>query len=117
MFQRISAADAHTMMDSEEVQIADIRDVVSYDQGHICGATRVDNQNLAQFIAACDVSKPLLVCCYHGNSSQGAAQYFAEQGSHRPIAWMAAMKCGRCCIRNSARVNHVCGALNTRSCS
>jgi len=80
MFQRISAADAHTMMDSEEVQIADIRDVVSYDQGHICGATRVDNQNLAQFIAACDVSKPLLVCCYHGNSSQGAAQYFAEQG-------------------------------------
>jgi thiosulfate sulfurtransferase len=20
------------------------------------------------------------VCCYHGNSSQGAAQYFAEQG-------------------------------------
>ncbi|MFT4862153.1 MAG: thiosulfate sulfurtransferase, partial [Pseudohongiellaceae bacterium] len=32
------------------------------------------------FIAAADTAQPLVVCCYHGNSSQSAAAFFAEQG-------------------------------------
>lgn len=79
-FKRIAAADAHQLLENNEVRIADIRDVMSFQSGHICQAVRVDNQNLAEFIAASDKQKPLIVCCYHGNSSQGAAQYFAEQG-------------------------------------
>jgi thiosulfate sulfurtransferase len=31
-------------------------------------------------MAQADLDAPLIVCCYHGNSSQGAANYFAEQG-------------------------------------
>ena len=27
-----------------------------------------------------DKEKPLIVVCYHGNSSQGAAEFFASQG-------------------------------------
>jgi len=31
-----------------------------------------------------DMDAPLIVCCYHGNSSQPASQYFVEQGfDHR----------------------------------
>jgi len=32
------------------------------------------------FLAAADRDQPLLVYCYHGNSSQGAADYFFNQG-------------------------------------
>jgi thiosulfate sulfurtransferase len=79
-FQQISPADAHKMMENGEIQIADIRDAMSYQAGHIRAAHRVDNQNLNDYMARTDKQKPLIVCCYHGNSSQGAAQYFASQG-------------------------------------
>lgn len=78
--QRIRAGDAKTLLTEQLAQVADIRDAMSFEAGHISGAQRVDNNNIAEFIAAADKNKPLLVCCYHGNSSQGAAQYFAEQG-------------------------------------
>ena len=35
---------------------------------------------LADFIAHADFDRPLIVACYHGNSSQGAAAYLAHQG-------------------------------------
>ena len=31
-------------------------------------------------IAAADLDAPLVVVCYHGNSSQSAAAYFIQQG-------------------------------------
>lgn len=79
-FQQISAADAKKLMENQDTQVADIRDNMSYQAGHIRAAQHVDNSNLSQFMAATDKQKPLIVCCYHGNSSQGAAQYFASQG-------------------------------------
>ncbi|MFK4754262.1 thiosulfate sulfurtransferase GlpE [Oceanobacter antarcticus] len=79
-FTQINAADAKAMIANGDVQIADIRDAMSYQSGHMNAAQRVDNQNLNNFIAATSKQKPLIVCCYHGNSSQGAAQFFAEQG-------------------------------------
>ena len=79
-FQRIPGDDAKTMMEQSATQIIDIRDAMSFDAGRITGAIRVDNQNLNDFMNSADKTTALLVCCYHGNSSQGAAQYFAEQG-------------------------------------
>ena len=79
-FQRIRAGDAKALLEQGSVQVADIRDPMSFDAGHIRAAVRVDNSNLQTFISGCDKSRPLLVCCYHGNSSQGAAQFFATQG-------------------------------------
>ena len=79
-FQRIRAADAKAMMEQSAQQIIDIRDAMSFDAGRITGAVRVDNQNLNDFMNSADKATALLVCCYHGNSSQGAAQYFTEQG-------------------------------------
>jgi thiosulfate sulfurtransferase len=31
-------------------------------------------------MAQADQQAPLIICCYHGNSSQNAAHYFSEQG-------------------------------------
>jgi thiosulfate sulfurtransferase len=64
----------------DSVAIVDIRDPVSFSQGHIDGARHIDNNTAADYLASADFDKPLIVCCYHGNSSQGAAEYFSEQG-------------------------------------
>lgn len=79
-FQRIKAGDAKALMEQGKLSIADIRDAMSFQSAHIKGAQRVDNDNLSEFMAATPKSQPLLVCCYHGNSSQSAAQFFATQG-------------------------------------
>ncbi len=61
-------------------QIIDIRDEESYLSGHIAGAIHIDNSSLNQFMTSSDPTQPLLIYCYHGNSSQQAAQYFIEKG-------------------------------------
>jgi thiosulfate sulfurtransferase len=77
-FKFINANDAVTRL--ADMAIVDIRDPQSYAMGHIPGALRLDNSNVATFIGDTQTDKPVLVVCYHGNSSQGAAQYLAEQG-------------------------------------
>jgi len=79
-FERINGATAKEMIDQGGVNIADIRDNMSYTMGRIKGAIQVDNSNIKYFFDNTEKDAPLIVCCYHGNSSQGAAQYFAEQG-------------------------------------
>ena len=78
-FQRISPQQAQTLRERQAV-VVDIRDPQSFAQGHICGARHLDNHSLADFIAQADFEQPLVVVCYHGNSSQGAAAYLAHQG-------------------------------------
>lgn len=82
-FQHISPAELKDMMAREAVTVIDIRDPGSYKDGHIEGALHVDDGNVEDFVAGADKSKPLVVCCYHGNSSQGAAQYMVEHGFSR----------------------------------
>ncbi|MGM8933265.1 thiosulfate sulfurtransferase GlpE [Pseudomonas neustonica] len=78
-FQRIDPNQASSLL-QDGAQLADIRDPQSYQQGHIPGAVRLDNDNLAQFVATADKQSALVVCCYHGNSSQSAAAYLASLG-------------------------------------
>ncbi len=80
-FKRISVQDTKQLLESDEsVQLIDIRDEASYQQGHIAGATFIDNSAVQPFIQQADFAKPLVIYCYHGNSSQSAAAFFAEQG-------------------------------------
>ena len=46
----------------------------------IKGSQRIDNTNLSAFLADADKQKPVVVCCYHGISSQQAAGLFINQG-------------------------------------
>ncbi|MCE9686199.1 MULTISPECIES: thiosulfate sulfurtransferase GlpE [Shewanella] len=80
-FTHLSINQLIQMHESQpELQIVDIRDPASFEAGHIQGATHLNNENLAHFIADADMDKPLVVVCYHGMSSQNAAQYLHEQG-------------------------------------
>lgn len=78
-YARIDPQDARQLIQTP-VCIADIRDKQSFCAGHITGAVHLSNDNLADFLSQQAREQPVLVCCYHGNSSQGAAQFLAEQG-------------------------------------
>lgn len=77
-FSHISVADVAAKKD--ELTIVDIRDPQSFAQGHIEGAVHLSNDTVAAFLAATEKSEPVAVVCYHGVSSQQAAQFLVEQG-------------------------------------
>lgn len=79
-FLHTTASQAQAMLHEQRAQLVDIRDAASFAQGHINGAQRIDNNSLTKFLEGADKSTPLIVCCYHGISSQNAAQFFCEQG-------------------------------------
>ncbi len=78
-FQRISIDDAKQLLDDKPCQLVDIRDEQSFSLGHIPGARHLDNSTVQDFLLSADPDQPLLIYCYHGNSSQSAAQYFVEK--------------------------------------
>lgn len=79
-FTRISVQQAAEMLDAGKAHLADIRDEQSFTRGHIPETMNVGNHNLAQFLNQVEDGESILVLCYHGVSSQGAAQYISEQG-------------------------------------
>ena len=78
-FKRIPPEQAQALREQGAV-VVDIRDPQAYAAGHIKDATHLDNHSLHDFIAKADLDAPLIVACYHGNSSQSAAAYLAGQG-------------------------------------
>lgn len=79
-FEQIDIHKAKDLMDSSDVTVVDIRDAESYRGAHISDAISVDDETIAAFLKIADKKKPLICYCYHGISSQSAAQYFQQQG-------------------------------------
>ncbi len=81
MFKRINKDAAKEMLvaDSNAILI-DIRDSQSFDEGHDENALHLTQENLSDFIVNTEKQVPVLVMCYHGNSSQSVAQYLTAQG-------------------------------------
>lgn len=80
-FKRISVEEANVLLaDQPSASVVDIRDEMSFHESHIEGSTHLGNHNLQGFTAEADHNAPLLVYCYHGNSSQNAAHYLSNQG-------------------------------------
>ncbi|MEM5514841.1 thiosulfate sulfurtransferase GlpE [Pseudoalteromonas sp. AS84] len=79
-FKHISIAQTLELLDKEDVVIADIRDPNSYQAGRIPGSEALSNGNIAQFMMEKEFDQPIIIVCYHGMSSQGAANYLVEQG-------------------------------------
>jgi thiosulfate sulfurtransferase len=75
----ISSEEALALIESG-AKVVDIRDPASFNAGHIPDSFNLSNDNLQDYIAAADMEIPLIVCCYHGISSQNAAQFLAHQG-------------------------------------
>ncbi len=80
MIKQLSVVEAAEMIAKENPLIVDIRDPASFDNGHIEHAVRVDNENFQSFVDSANKDRPLIVCCYHGNSSQSATDTFNSFG-------------------------------------
>jgi len=78
-FKHIDVAGTKAMQEQGAV-ILDIRDPNSYAEAHIEGAVHLTNENLPQVLADTDKDASVVVYCYHGISSQQAAQLFVGQG-------------------------------------
>jgi len=65
---------------AQGAQLVDIRDPQSFALGHAENALHLSNGNLNAFLSSASRELPVLVMCYHGNSSKGAAQYLLSQG-------------------------------------
>jgi thiosulfate sulfurtransferase len=79
-YKRISVAQAKELIDRGGVTVGDVRDPDSYASSHIQGALHVQHETLDEFLRLAPKDKPLILYCYHGNSSQGAANYFDGLG-------------------------------------
>ncbi len=79
----ISQMDIHQvnkLITEESANIVDIRDPAAYAMGHIPTALSLNEQNIEEVTGQLDKEKTLVVCCYHGISSQGAAGYLMSKG-------------------------------------
>lgn len=78
-FKHLQVNELAKLLETDSPVIADIRDIGSYQAGHIKGAIHLTNESLAEFIRTTDIDAPVVVCCYHGNASQQAAQFLVSQ--------------------------------------
>jgi thiosulfate sulfurtransferase len=78
-FKRIPPEQAHALRENGAV-LVDVRDAQTFASNHIPDSHHLDNHSVADFIRSADLDKPLVVVCYHGNSSQSAAAYLVSQG-------------------------------------
>ena len=79
-FVVISVEQAQQKLQQSGVALVDIRDPQSYAAGHAQGAFHLTNETLQNLMQNNEFDTPVMVMCYHGNSSRGAAQYLLHQG-------------------------------------
>ncbi|MEP0357563.1 MAG: thiosulfate sulfurtransferase GlpE [Paraglaciecola sp.] len=79
-FAHISVQEAQQKLANGGVECVDIRDEASFAAGHIKGSVHLTNGTLNSFVSGVEFETPVIVCCYHGNSSQQAAQFLIHQG-------------------------------------
>jgi len=77
---QIQIHEAKQKFDQKDCLFVDIRDPASYGAAHIPGAVHLHDGNVQEFIESTDKERPVIVYCYHGNSSLGAVAYFLENG-------------------------------------
>lgn len=79
-WQRIAPEDAARLIAERDPVLVDVRDEGSWRAARLPGAVHLDGQSAADFVAGHDKFRPVLVYCYHGHSSQGAAAWLATRG-------------------------------------
>ena len=93
-YQRISIEDAKELIKDKDITLIDIRDFNSFSSGHIQNAIHIEDLNIENFIQEKDKNKPILIYCYHGNSSQTAAKFFYQMVLSPYLVWTRVMKVG-----------------------
>lgn len=77
---QIQIHDAKKKLDEKSCLFVDVRDPGSYEQARIPGAIRLHDGNVQEFLKSGDKTKEVIVYCYHGNSSLGAAAFLIQNG-------------------------------------
>jgi thiosulfate sulfurtransferase len=77
---QIQIHDAKKKLDQGTCTFVDIRDPGSYREAHIPGAVHLHDGNVQEFLQNTEKNEPIVVYCYHGNSSLGATAFFLENG-------------------------------------
>lgn len=78
-FKHMSVGQLQAVLADKSHVVVDIRDEASFKKNHIPDAIHLTNESLADFMRDADLDAPTVVCCYHGISSQQAAQYLISQ--------------------------------------
>lgn len=79
-FKEISVGEARQKLEEGRAVFVDVRDPGSFAAAHVPGALPLSDANVQDFVAKTDKKKPVVVYCYHGHTSQGAAAYLMDQG-------------------------------------
>ena len=79
-FAHISVAEADKLLAQGQALLVDTRDPQSFALAHVAESYHLTNDTLVAFTNEADFDTPVIVMCYHGVSSQGAAQYLIELG-------------------------------------
>ena len=79
-FKEISVEEARKKLDAGQSVFVDVRDPGSFAAAHVPGALLLSDANVQEFVTKTDKKKPVVVYCYHGHTSQGAAAYLMDQG-------------------------------------
>ena len=77
---QIQIHEAKQKLDEKSSLFVDVRDPASYCQAHIPGAIHLNDGNIQEFLQSTAKDQSVVVYCYHGNSSLGAAGYLMENG-------------------------------------
>lgn len=95
-YQCLSAVEAAALIRAEpELKLFDVRDMHSYQQEHLDGAMHLSEDRVPMWLGRLPKEAPVLIYCYHGNSSKTFAQMFSDfrfarvysvDGGYRPLA-------------------------------
>ncbi|WP_108652484.1 thiosulfate sulfurtransferase GlpE [Dongshaea marina] len=77
---QVTPDEARRLLAQGNALLVDIRDPDSFSRGHVKGAFHLTDASLSRFMLEADFEQPIIVICYHGISSIGAAQYLFNQG-------------------------------------
>lgn len=79
-FKKIDVTGASELISQKGAVLVDIRDAGSFSISRAESARHLTNDTIVAFMDEFDFDQPVLVMCYHGVSSQGAAEYLVNQG-------------------------------------
>jgi thiosulfate/3-mercaptopyruvate sulfurtransferase len=79
-WRRVSVAETQVLLQQPDLLIFDVRDADSFATGRIGAARHLSGANLEHVLLRTPKSQPVLIYCYHGDSSQIYAQMFRDFG-------------------------------------
>ena len=76
----VTVHDVSKLLELPETFVIDMRDEYSFIKGHLDGAHTASEENIKNLIKSRKHDIPLVVYCYHGNSSKELASFFTQVG-------------------------------------